>query len=466
MFPAAKLCRRKSVSGSIGWEVRASQTRNAANSTAPTARGSATAGAPQPRSGCSIRPKVIPASPSAHRSAPTASTRASGSRSRACGTTRRISTIVTSTIGTLIAKIQRQEAVSTSCPPISGPSTVPIPPQAVQAPTAFPRSSGAKFATMTASAAGVSTAPATPCRARAATRNSTVGASAHASEVAPKPPTPRAKTRRSPKMSPSDPPMRSSEPSVTRYAFEVHCCPASPPPRSSSIAGRATLTTVASTVTTVVPRMAATRMSVLLGAEEDASIESLRVRPGAVDRVRRPRPRARVAGGGTDQPALALLLEDVRGPARHPRTGEHRREQLGRHVGVVEHDGGPELDVRGQHAVRLARLQLGERGLLEPLGHLQTRRSDLARRAAQHAGAWVLGPVHAVAKAHQPLARVERILDPALGVARALDLVEHVEHARRRPAVQRAGQRAHPRGQGGGHVGARGGDDARREGRR
>ena len=123
---------------------------------------------------------------------------------------------MTSTIGTLMAKIQRHEAVSTSWPPISGPSTVPIAPQAVQVPTALPRSAGAKFATITASAAGVSSAPATPWSARAATRSSMVGARAQASDVTPKASTPRANTRRSPKMSPSEPPISSSEPSVTR----------------------------------------------------------------------------------------------------------------------------------------------------------------------------------------------------------------------------------------------------------
>ena len=160
-----------------------------------------------------------------------------------------------------MAKIQRQEAWSTSCPPITGPSTLPIPAQAVHAPTALPRSSGGKVVTITASAAGVSTAPATPWSARAATSSSIVGASAQNMEVTPKPATPRANTRRSPKMSPSEPPIRSSEPSVRRYAFEVHCWPASPPPRSSWIAGSATFTTVESTVTTVVPRIAATRTS-------------------------------------------------------------------------------------------------------------------------------------------------------------------------------------------------------------
>ena len=161
-LPIAKLRLRKSASGSIGCSLRASHTRKPANSSAPIASGRATAGSAQPRSGCSIRPKVIAASPSAHRSAPTTSTRASAGRSRPSGTARKTSTSVTITIGMLIAKIQRQEAASTSWPPISGPSTVPIPPQAVHAPTALPRSSGGKAVTITASAAGVSSAPATP----------------------------------------------------------------------------------------------------------------------------------------------------------------------------------------------------------------------------------------------------------------------------------------------------------------
>src|SRR6187431_1983379 len=60
-------------------------------------------------------------------------------------------------------------------------------------------------------------------------------------------------------MSPNDPATRISEPSVSRYAFETHCCPARPPPRSSRIAGSATFTTVESTDTTAVPMIAAIR---------------------------------------------------------------------------------------------------------------------------------------------------------------------------------------------------------------
>ena len=121
-----------------------------------------------------------------------------------------------STSGTLIAKIHRHDAESTSWPPTSGPITTPIAPQAVHAPTALPRSSSGNTATITASAAGVSSAPATPCSARPTTSTSIVGASAHRIEVTPKPPTPSEKTRRSPKMSPSEPPTRISEASVTR----------------------------------------------------------------------------------------------------------------------------------------------------------------------------------------------------------------------------------------------------------
>src|SRR3954451_3707599 len=59
-------------------------------------------------------------------------------------------------------------------------------------------------------------------------------------------------------MSPSDQPIRISDASVSRYAFDTHCCAGRPPPRSRSIAGRATLTIVPSIVATPEPRIAAT----------------------------------------------------------------------------------------------------------------------------------------------------------------------------------------------------------------
>ena len=60
-----------------------------------------------------------------------------------------------------------------------------IPPQAVQAPIAAPRSRSGNAATMIASELGVSSAPAAPCSARAAISASIVGATAHTSESTP-----------------------------------------------------------------------------------------------------------------------------------------------------------------------------------------------------------------------------------------------------------------------------------------
>ena len=69
--------------------------------------------------------------------------------------------------GGLIRKMERQEATETSQPPMSGPITNEIPVHAVHVPIAAPRSSPAKFAVIVASAAGVRSAPETPCRPRA-----------------------------------------------------------------------------------------------------------------------------------------------------------------------------------------------------------------------------------------------------------------------------------------------------------
>src|SRR3954449_12931997 len=84
------------------------------------------------------------------------------------------------------------------------------------------------------------------------------GAIAHSSEAPAKLATPIAKTRDSPKMSPSDPPTRMSDPSVSRYALTTHCWVASPPPSSCWIEGSATLTTEPSTKAIDEPRMLAT----------------------------------------------------------------------------------------------------------------------------------------------------------------------------------------------------------------
>jgi hypothetical protein len=115
----------------------------------------------------------------------------------------------------LIAKIQRHEAESISCPPTSGPTTVAIPDHASQEPTAGPRWAGGKAATITASALGASSAPKTPWATRPATITPMLGASAHTIDVAPNPTSPIEKTRRAPKTSPSEPPTRISAASAS-----------------------------------------------------------------------------------------------------------------------------------------------------------------------------------------------------------------------------------------------------------
>ena len=181
----------------------------------PMAPAPKTSGSPQPRSGCEMSARTGPASPSAHSTAPTTSTRAPGFGVRPTSI-RLASASVTRTKGTLMAKIARHDATSTSHPPTSGPMTNAIPLHAVQEPIAAPRSSRGNAATMSASDPGVSSAPNAPCSARPRTSTPIVGATAQMIDTAPNPPTPTMKTRRSPNRSPSDPPMRMSEPSMSR----------------------------------------------------------------------------------------------------------------------------------------------------------------------------------------------------------------------------------------------------------
>ena len=97
--------------------------------------------------------------------------------------------------------------------------------------------------------------------------------------------------------------------------------------------------------------------------------------------------------------------------------------------------------------------------------HLDTRRAELDRRALEHARARVLRAVDAMAEAHDPLAAVEQLADVLLGIAVLGDRVDHRQHARRRAAVERPGERPDRRRHRGGAVGAGRGGDPRGEGR-
>ena len=118
--------------------------------------------------------------------------------------------------GTLMMNTQRQDAWVTSQPPTSGPITNAMPVHAVHAPIAAPRSSPLKVAAITARPAGVSSAPAMPCRPRARIKVVPSGAAAQRIDVRPKLTIPIRNRRRAPKRSPSEPPTSNSEPSVSR----------------------------------------------------------------------------------------------------------------------------------------------------------------------------------------------------------------------------------------------------------
>ena len=170
-FATAKLRRRNRSSGSIGCGVRSSWTMNAPNSATPPSSGRRRRGLAPAVQRLLDQPEreARQAQRAQHRAddvEPHAAARAAlrhGARRRA--------TSVAITSGTLIAKIQRQDAESTSCPPISGPATIPMPPHAVQRPTARPRSSGGNVARSPRARPASAARRTTPCSARAPTSN-------------------------------------------------------------------------------------------------------------------------------------------------------------------------------------------------------------------------------------------------------------------------------------------------------
>jgi hypothetical protein len=155
----------------------------------------------------------------------------------------------------------------------------------------------------------------------------------------------------------------------------------------------------------------------------------------------------------------------VRGPAGHAGARKERGEERRRDVGDVEDDGRPELDIRCEDTVRMASGELLQRGLFERLGDLDARRLELARRPAQDAGARILGAVDAMPEAHDALTPVEEVADVLRDVVGVRHLVEHLENARRGPAMERARESADGRRHRRRAVRAGRGHDAAREGR-
>src|SRR5512135_853144 len=117
-------------------------------------------------------------------------------------------------------------------------------------------------------------------------------------------------------------------------------------------------------------------------------------RRASLDLLQRARARPDVARGRADENTEPLLLEDVRRPAGRPRAREHRRSQLWRHLGDVEDDSRPVLDVRPRVTLVLPGDRL-VRDLLQLLGHVDPRRAELLRDALENARTGILCTVDA-----------------------------------------------------------------------
>ena len=98
---------------------------------------------------------------------------------------------------------------------MNGPAAPAMPPSPDHAPMARARSSGRNELCRIARLPGVSSAPPMPCKARAATSVSMLGAIPHSSDATANQVTPMTKTRRRPNRSPRDPPSRINEASVS-----------------------------------------------------------------------------------------------------------------------------------------------------------------------------------------------------------------------------------------------------------
>ena len=118
---------------------------------------------------------------------------------------------------------------------------------------------------------------------------------------------------------------------------------------------------------------------------------------------------------------------------------------VGGHLGEVEDDRGPELDVGLDRAVGAALAQFGQRGLLECGGHLVARAPRAAWRCARSTRA--RGSSARYTRCPKPISfslRSRMPLTTRAGVAGALDLFDHRQHPRRarRRAAGRSSRRS------------------------
>jgi hypothetical protein len=130
--------------------------------------------------------------------------------------------------------------ISTSIPPIAGPTITETPLHAVHVPMALDRSRPENVVVMIDSAPGTINAAATPCMNLPAINTEAFGATADTSAAAAKPAVPSPNTRQRLYASPSAPPTNNRLPKASMQAATTHCCSTKPTPKSLAISGKAT----------------------------------------------------------------------------------------------------------------------------------------------------------------------------------------------------------------------------------
>ena len=150
--------------------------------------------------------------------------------------------------GTLIRKIQCQDATSTSQPPRVGPISGPISPGIATKLMACKNFSRGKVRNTTKRPTGSSSAPPSPWSTRAATSWVRLCDSAQNTEPATKKTMARKYTRRAPNRSATQPDAGISIAMASEYATTTDCMRSGLSPRLCAMAGSAVLTMVASSV--------------------------------------------------------------------------------------------------------------------------------------------------------------------------------------------------------------------------
>lgn len=203
--PADSGTERNSPSGISGSLTFVSQSANSAKQRTDAAMNAHVLPSPQPQAGALIRAQTRQNIATERRAMPSTSKERGAFSARWSRRITRPSRTARRPTGTLMKNTDCQLTCSTRTPPRIGPPAVEAPMTMPQMPIAVLSFSAGKVARSRPSAAGISSAPNTPCRTRKVTTSGMLSESPMAPDAAAKPTTPMRKVCRWPKRSPSLP---------------------------------------------------------------------------------------------------------------------------------------------------------------------------------------------------------------------------------------------------------------------